>query len=202
MLLSTDSAWEKFRTHNLRCQRRGPGLTRIGHSSMSCCKSSIAPWTQRIPNARQVSLSDVRRAQGLPQNVWILPDCRPSVHYRAIHFKSIELLGQVAKSGCFRRNFPAKAAVGQRQIDESLDTITSEKIAGYARHRQDAGMKVATVNRELQVLRRIRPRLRSITVCFTSARPKHRWRRRSLSRFGLLDPRSELSGRTVRGSPR
>jgi integrase len=39
--------------------------------------------------------------------------------------------------------------------DESLDTITSEKIAGYARHRQDAGMKVATVNRELQVLRRM-----------------------------------------------
>src|SRR5271168_2769752 len=39
--------------------------------------------------------------------------------------------------------------------DESLDTITSEKIAGYARRRQDAGMKVATVNRELQVLRRM-----------------------------------------------
>jgi integrase len=39
--------------------------------------------------------------------------------------------------------------------DESLDTITGEKIAGYARHRQDAGMKVATVNRELQVLRRM-----------------------------------------------
>ena len=39
--------------------------------------------------------------------------------------------------------------------DESLDTITGEKIAGYARKRQDAGMKVATVNRELQVLRRM-----------------------------------------------
>jgi hypothetical protein len=39
--------------------------------------------------------------------------------------------------------------------DESLDTITGEKIAGYARQRQDAGMKVATVNRELQVLRRM-----------------------------------------------
>jgi integrase len=37
----------------------------------------------------------------------------------------------------------------------SLDTIASEKIAGYARRRQDAGMKVATVNRELQVLRRM-----------------------------------------------
>jgi integrase len=39
--------------------------------------------------------------------------------------------------------------------DESLDKITGEKIAGYARRRQDAGMKVATVNRELQVLRRM-----------------------------------------------
>ena len=39
--------------------------------------------------------------------------------------------------------------------DESLDTITSEKIAGYAHHRRDAGMKITTVNRELQVLRRI-----------------------------------------------
>jgi integrase len=39
--------------------------------------------------------------------------------------------------------------------DESLDTITGEKIAGFARRRQDAGMKIATVNRELQVLRRM-----------------------------------------------
>jgi len=39
--------------------------------------------------------------------------------------------------------------------DESLDTISSEKIAGYSRRRQDAGMKMATVNRELQVLRRM-----------------------------------------------
>jgi integrase len=39
--------------------------------------------------------------------------------------------------------------------DESLDTINTEKIAGYARRRQDAGMKVSTVNRELQVLRRM-----------------------------------------------
>ncbi|MGA2714168.1 MAG: tyrosine-type recombinase/integrase [Bryobacteraceae bacterium] len=39
--------------------------------------------------------------------------------------------------------------------DESLDTINSEKIAGYARRRLDADMKVATVNCELQVLRRM-----------------------------------------------
>lgn len=39
--------------------------------------------------------------------------------------------------------------------DESLDTITNEKIAGFVRRRQDLGMKIATVNRELQVLRRM-----------------------------------------------
>jgi integrase len=39
--------------------------------------------------------------------------------------------------------------------DESLDTITNEKIAGYARRRHDMGMQVSTVNRELQVLRRM-----------------------------------------------
>jgi integrase len=39
--------------------------------------------------------------------------------------------------------------------DESLDTVTTEKISGYAQRRQNAGMKVATVNRELQVLRRM-----------------------------------------------
>lgn len=39
--------------------------------------------------------------------------------------------------------------------NESLDTIKSEQIAGYARYRRDAGMKISTVNRELQVLRRM-----------------------------------------------
>ena len=39
--------------------------------------------------------------------------------------------------------------------DESLDTITTERISEYARRRQEAGMKIATVNRELQVLRRM-----------------------------------------------
>lgn len=36
-----------------------------------------------------------------------------------------------------------------------LDSIRSEMIAGYARHRLDAGREIATVNRELQVLRRL-----------------------------------------------
>jgi len=39
--------------------------------------------------------------------------------------------------------------------NESLDTITSEAITGYARYRREAGMKITTVNRELQVLRRM-----------------------------------------------
>ena len=38
---------------------------------------------------------------------------------------------------------------------ERLDSIKSELIAGYARHRLDAGLKIASVNRELQVLRRM-----------------------------------------------
>jgi integrase len=40
-------------------------------------------------------------------------------------------------------------------VDESLDTIAADKIAAYARRRQDAGMKIATANRELMVLRRM-----------------------------------------------
>jgi site-specific recombinase XerD len=34
-----------------------------------------------------------------------------------------------------------------------LDAVTTEKISGYIRRRQDAGLKVSSVNRELQVLR-------------------------------------------------
>jgi integrase len=38
---------------------------------------------------------------------------------------------------------------------ETLDAITSEKIAGYVAKRQADGLKVASVNRELQALRRM-----------------------------------------------
>jgi integrase len=38
---------------------------------------------------------------------------------------------------------------------ERLDAITSEKVAGYVAKRQDAGLQVASINRELQVLRRM-----------------------------------------------
>src|ERR1700683_4640510 len=36
-----------------------------------------------------------------------------------------------------------------------LDAITSEKMAGYVAKRQEAGLQVASINRELQVLRRM-----------------------------------------------
>jgi len=38
---------------------------------------------------------------------------------------------------------------------EALDAITSEKVAGYIAKRQEAGLQVASINRELQVLRRM-----------------------------------------------
>jgi site-specific recombinase XerD len=39
--------------------------------------------------------------------------------------------------------------------NESLDTISSDKIAAFARRQLDRGLKIASVNRELQVLRRM-----------------------------------------------
>jgi len=59
------------------------------------------------------------------------------------------------KTLSYYENGTARLLEYPAMADESLDTITSEKIAGYARRRQDAGMKIATVNRELQVLRRM-----------------------------------------------
>ena len=38
---------------------------------------------------------------------------------------------------------------------EKLDAITSEKVAGYVAKRQEAGLQVSSINRELQVLRRM-----------------------------------------------
>jgi site-specific recombinase XerC len=38
---------------------------------------------------------------------------------------------------------------------EPLDAITSEKIAGFVAKRQLAGLQIASVNRELEVLRRM-----------------------------------------------
>ncbi len=60
-----------------------------------------------------------------------------------------------AKTLSYYENGMARLLEYHAVADESLDTITSEKIAGYGRRRLDMGMKVATVNRELQVLRRM-----------------------------------------------
>ena len=43
----------------------------------------------------------------------------------------------------------------RRLAGEPLDAITNEMISAYERHRLDTGLRVASVNRELQVLRRI-----------------------------------------------
>ncbi len=59
------------------------------------------------------------------------------------------------KTLAYYENGTARLLEYSTVADQSLDTITTEHIAGYARRRQDAGMKVATVNRELQVLRRM-----------------------------------------------
>src|SRR5262249_31087191 len=39
--------------------------------------------------------------------------------------------------------------------NEQLDAITSEKVAAYVATRQQAGLQIASINRELQVLRRM-----------------------------------------------
>jgi integrase len=71
-----------------------------------------------------------------------LPFCRSTFAAKP------KTLGYYENGAARLLEFPAVA-------DESLDTITGEKIAGFARRRQDLGMKVSTVNRELQVLRRM-----------------------------------------------
>jgi hypothetical protein len=43
----------------------------------------------------------------------------------------------------------------ERLAGERLDAITSEKVAGYVAKRQEAGLQVSSINRELQVLRRM-----------------------------------------------
>jgi integrase len=60
-----------------------------------------------------------------------------------------------AKTLSYYENGAARLLEYSAVADESLDTINTEKIAGYARYRQNAGMKISTVNRELQVLRRM-----------------------------------------------
>jgi hypothetical protein len=55
----------------------------------------------------------------------------------------------------YYENGTARLLEYRRLADEPLDSITSEMLSAYARHRLDAGLEVARVNRELQLLRRI-----------------------------------------------
>lgn len=51
-----------------------------------------------------------------------------------------------SKTLSYYENGSARLLEYSAVADESLDTITTENIAGYARHRQNTGMKIATVN--------------------------------------------------------
>lgn len=59
------------------------------------------------------------------------------------------------KTLSYYENGTARLLAYPAVADESLDTINGEKIAGYARRRLDDGLKVTSVNCELQVLRRM-----------------------------------------------
>ena len=49
-----------------------------------------------------------------------------------------------------------KSLLGDTKLaEEPLDVITSEKVGGYVAKRQEAGLQIASINRELQVLRRM-----------------------------------------------
>ena len=48
-----------------------------------------------------------------------------------------------------------KSLLAAKIANEPLDTLTSEKVAGYVAKRQEAGLQVSSINRELQVLRRM-----------------------------------------------
>jgi len=90
----------------------------------------------------EVGICDRKPAATVRQFADFLPFCRSTFAAKT-------------KTLSYYENGAARLLEYAAIADESLDTITGEKIAGYARQKQDAGMKVATVNRELQVLRRM-----------------------------------------------
>ncbi len=55
----------------------------------------------------------------------------------------------------YYENGTARLLEYRRLASEPLDCISNEMISAYARQRLDAGLKIASVNRELQVLRRM-----------------------------------------------
>lgn len=109
---------------------------RVGEQIEAAHKTSLAKG--------EVGIRDRKPAATIRQfaNIDFLPFCRSTFAAKT-------------KTLSYYENGTARLLEFAAIADESLDTITSEKIAGYGRRRQDAGMKVATVNRELQVLRRM-----------------------------------------------
>ncbi len=102
------------------------------------------PRTRRLLAKGEVGIRDRKPAATIRQfaKTDFLPFCR------ATFAAKIKTLGYYERGVARLLEYSPVA-------DESLDTITNEKIAGFVRRRQEMGMKVATVNRELQVLRRM-----------------------------------------------
>jgi integrase len=59
------------------------------------------------------------------------------------------------KTAAYYRYGVKSLLADEKLARERLDAITSEKIASYVAKRQEAGLQVASINRELQVLRRM-----------------------------------------------
>lgn len=59
------------------------------------------------------------------------------------------------KTKAYYENGVKSLLADEKLAGERLDAITSEKQAGYVAKRQEAGLQVASINRELQVLRRM-----------------------------------------------
>ncbi|HUQ91205.1 MAG TPA: site-specific integrase [Bryobacteraceae bacterium] len=63
--------------------------------------------------------------------------------------------GAKQKTLSYYANGTARLLEYRELADAELDEITGEQIAGFAQLRRDAGLKVASINRELQALRRM-----------------------------------------------
>lgn len=59
------------------------------------------------------------------------------------------------KTASYYENGTARLLAYRKLAEEPLDRITTETIAGYVARRRQAGLKVSSINRELQVLRRM-----------------------------------------------
>lgn len=112
------------------------GNKRVAEQMEAAHKTSLAKG--------EVGLRDRKPAPTIRQfaTTDFLPFCRST-------------FAEKTKTLAYYENGTARLLEYTALADESLDSITTELIAGYARRRLDAKMKVATVNRELQALRRM-----------------------------------------------